>query len=666
MRLSFRLRLLGISVLAVLLAGIASIGVGSWMSYQAQLQQSRDRSLRAAQTMAAEIGSELGLALACARTTARLAQGYLEAVPAERRDRGQWIAALRSTLEAHPHFTGVYLAFDPDAFDSRDAAHAGKPGESSTGRFSPYLNRGANGAIANEPSEGWEDVTLGSSGVRLGEWYLRPKELGRECVIDPYPYEVQGRTVWMASACAPIMLAGRFVGMAGVDIPLDRIQELTARIAGEEQAQALVTSPRGVLAAVASLEAQPGGHIREVHGDDWEEDLREVAAGAFIGEDASNPHSIEVFAPFRMGGDPEAWAVNLQVDTSRYHAAAFRTMLIQAALGTLAATLALSVAWFLLGRIASLIGRMRSTVQAVADGDYSQRVDANRADELGDLGRALNATVERLGALDQRIRSGIGGNAAALNAAAARLGETSTDMGRAAAGAEERASSAAASAEEVSANVANVAASIEEMTATAKEIAGQSGAAAQVAREGVRVAQDVGGTVRKLGDGSRQIGEIVGAITSIAEQTNLLALNATIEAARAGDAGRGFAVVANEVKELARQSSTSAGDIGGRIAAIQADIEAAVAGVTRLSEIISQIDQTQQSIAAAIEEQTATTAEVGRNVAEAAHGNRTVAAGVGEVAGAARRTSAGSTQVQQAAQELARLADELDQLVKAR
>jgi len=327
---------------------------------------------------------------------------------------------------------------------------------------------------------------------------------------------------------------------------------------------------------------------------------------------------------------------------------------------------ALLAALFFSGRLVRLVRGLVAALEAVAQGDYSPRVAAVRRDELGDLGRALNATFERLGVLHERIRTGIGGNAAALSTAASKLSKTSSDMSQSAGRSAERAQSAAAGAEEVSANVATVAASVEEMSATAKEIASQSGEASHVAREGVTVAREVGNAVMKLGVGSTQIGEIVHTIGSIAEQTNLLALNATIEAARAGDAGRGFAVVANEVKELARQSATAATDISQRVAAIQADIQAAVSGVTRLSEIVARIDQTQQSIAAAIEEQTATTAEVGRNVAEASTGNKEVAAGVAEVAAVAKQTTAGASEVRQAADELARLSAELDALVKAR
>ena len=148
-------------------------------------------------------------------------------------------------------------------------------------------------------------------------------------------------------------------------------------------------------------------------------------------------------------------------------------------------------------------------------------------------------------------------------------------------------------------------------------------------------------TVRQLGESSAEIGNVIKLITSIAEQTNLLALNATIEAARAGDAGKGFAVVASEVKDLAQETARATEDIGARVTAIQQDTGGAVEVISRISEVIAQINDFQTTIASAVEEQTATTGEMSRSIAEVANGSSRIAHNISDVAAAQRHRGAG-------------------------
>jgi len=222
---------------------------------------------------------------------------------------------------------------------------------------------------------------------------------------------------------------------------------------------------------------------------------------------------------------------------------------------------------------------------------------------------------------------------------------------------------ASAAAEQVSKNVTTVSTGTEEMGASIREIAKNANEAARVATSAVKVAERTNATIAKLGESSAEIGNVIKVITSIAQQTNLLALNATIEAARAGEAGKGFAVVANEVKELAKQTAKATEDISRKIEAIQSDTKGSVEAIGQIGKIINQINDFQNSIASAVEEQTATTAEISRNVSEAALGSNEIAQNITGVALAARNTTEGASNTKSAADSLAKLASGLQELV---
>jgi methyl-accepting chemotaxis protein len=170
-------------------------------------------------------------------------------------------------------------------------------------------------------------------------------------------------------------------------------------------------------------------------------------------------------------------------------------------------------------------------------------------------------------------------------------------------------------------------------------------------------------TVAKLGESSAAIGKVSRVITSIAQQTNLLALNATIEAARAGDAGKGFAVVANEVKALARETARATEEISTKIETIQHDTARSVEAIGRIGQTVIRINDIQMTIAAAVEQQLATTKEIARGVSEISQGAGQITENVSATAEMARTSAGGASNTEYAATELARLASELEQLV---
>lgn len=300
-----------------------------------------------------------------------------------------------------------------------------------------------------------------------------------------------------------------------------------------------------------------------------------------------------------------------------------------------------------------------SSLEALAAGDLTARVSSVGRDEVGRMTAAsaravdgMREAVQSIAHESGRLTSSSDGLAAASHQMSANAEETSI-----------QAATVSAAAEEVSKSVQTISTATKEMSASIREVAKQATDAAKVAAAGVKVAQDTNATVAKLGESSGEIGKVIKVITSIAEQTNLLALNATIEAARVGEAGKGFAVVANEVKELARETARATEDISRKIEAIQTDSREVVGAISEIGGIINQINDIQATIASAVEEQTVTTREIGRNLSEAATGTSEIARNIQGVADAARNTSAGASQTQTAARDLAQMATSLIELV---
>lgn len=298
-------------------------------------------------------------------------------------------------------------------------------------------------------------------------------------------------------------------------------------------------------------------------------------------------------------------------------------------------------------------------LQGLAEGRLDQRLPVRGTDEVGLMAQALNTALDML----TEALTNISGSSGSLASASEELSAVSAQMSGTAEQSADQAGTISAAAEQVSVNVQTVAAGTEQMSASIQEIAHSASSASSIASDAVQTASEANATVAKLGRSTAEIGAVLKVITSIAEQTNLLALNATIESARAGEAGRGFAVVANEVKELAHQTGQATGDITRRIEAIQADSAEAGIAIASISAVIEAINDSQSTIAAAVEEQTVTTNEMSRSVSEAAGGASDIARSMSTVARAAAETTAGAGGTAEAAGQLAQMAAELQQLV---
>jgi len=356
---------------------------------------------------------------------------------------------------------------------------------------------------------------------------------------------------------------------------------------------------------------------------------------------------------------------------------AIRTVLIVIPIVVIASIL---IGLFLTFSITGPLNKVVHTLSEIEKGDMTVRAHLDRGDELGMLSNALDSlstklqsifrnlrqdsdmlasSAEELSSVGKQVSTAAEENVSQCATVASTSEQAAVNINAMANGAEEASANAnevASAAEQMSTNMNTIAAAIEEMSASISEISNNAGDAKNIAQEATVRSKEATDAMNKLGEAAREIGQVTDVIKKIADKTNLLALNATIEAASAGEAGKGFAVVASEIKELANQSAASAEDIAKRVNGIQTGTGEAVEVIKDVSDIITKINHTVESISAHVGQQTKASNEIASNVAQANTGSKRVAAAIGEVA-------KGGTDIARNASEAARSSTVISQSV---
>jgi methyl-accepting chemotaxis protein len=340
---------------------------------------------------------------------------------------------------------------------------------------------------------------------------------------------------------------------------------------------------------------------------------------------------------------------------------------------------ALALAWLYVGRrVARRLSVLEHSMLAVAGGDLDAAIPQGGGDEISKMASALavfrdnglaaraaeqQAIEERARAAEARRRdlhalaegfeSSVLHVVETVSGAATEMRTTAETMVGVAGTTSQQADAVAGASAHASANVKTVAAAAEELTVVTTEIGRQVAQSAEIARNAVREAETTNSSVNGLLNAAQKIGDVVQLINAIASQTNLLALNATIEAARAGEAGRGFAVVASEVKNLAVQTAKATEEIAAQIDGMQGATRDAVTAIQSIGRTIGRIDEIAATIAAAVEEQDATTRDIANSVQQAAAGTDQVSQNISGVSQAAGDAGEAARQVLGGAAELA-------------
>jgi|GEM_PF-177038 len=552
---------------------------------------------------------------------------------------------LLANLENNPTYLGSYSAWEPNALDGQDAQYANTEAHDNSGRFITYWNRDTSGKINRQALVEYESQAKHPNGVRKGGWYLGPKETGKESVLDPFPYIVQGKTEWLTTISVPVKENNKFLGVSGTDLRLTFLQKMAEDVNAKIYAgkgSVFIVSYDGLVVANSADASMVGKSLTNAltNADKIMTNVRE--GKAFAGLDDGGK-SIIAYAPVMLGRSGKFWSVLVKLprnvvladaDALEQHLAerasddAFNQILV----GTAVTLLGIACLWFFAGSLTRPLVRAKNFAECVASGDFSQELVITQQDEIGALADALRTMVTKLQAMiaeahakgEEAQKAMVEAQEATKEAHAAKAqAERAKAEGMLHAAsqlegvveivtsASQQLSSQIAQssrgADEQSGRVRETATAMEEMNATVLEVARNAQQAAdasmQTKQKAVEGSQIVGDAVKgietvrdqslaikedmnALGKQAEGIGQVMNVIADIADQTNLLALNAAIEAARAGDAGRGFAVVADEVRKLAEKTMAATQEVGQAIRDIQDGTRKNIANVDKAAVTI--------------------------------------------------------------------------------
>ncbi|MBP6020016.1 MAG: hypothetical protein KA735_11030 [Burkholderiaceae bacterium] len=592
-KLSLRNQLL-LVVACIVIAGFAlTVSILSRQAAQYQLSTSMNYATELAQRRGSDATALLRQALETARTLA----ASLSALSAtDQADRSDGDAVLRAALQQNPGYLGVWSAWEPNAFDGRDAEFVSTPQSDGSGRYLPQFSwedgqgKIASGVLADYDSPG------------PGDYYQVPKKSGKNALLEPYFYDFGGKNVLLTTVSVPIFDQGRFVGVVGVDISLAGLQDIVQNIRLYDTGYASLLSTQGRFVGDRN-DSVVGKMLDNNRGlDDLEltTTLQAVAKGqsrsTVLYDPVLDTEATAIQVPIHIGDIATPWAFVVTLPNHEVLKDVRNLQWIAAVLGLASILLTcvglgIAVNRLVLRPLGGEPADANALAARVSRGDLSQTINV-RPNDNHSLVSQLRVMQDGLIDIISQVRQG----ADSVAMASSQISAGNLDL--------------ASRTEEQSSSLAETAVSMEQITATVRQNSKNAQQASLLANDAAQVASNGGAIVTELvqtmGDinaKSQEMAEIIEVIDTIAFQTNILALNAAVEAARAGEQGRGFAVVASEVRALAQRSAASARQVRGLIQfsvdvmaqgnkqadAASASMQGIVDGIRRVTDIIGEI-----------------------------------------------------------------------------
>jgi methyl-accepting chemotaxis protein len=634
MKIGFKLTAL---MTALGIFAVASISITLLFRSRASITKlSEQYAVSMANDSAADITNFIDAYMHRVETLSDVMEQYRYMIIANRRTFFNYI--LEGLTRENPDIIAAWNVWEPDALEGDDRHFLGTKGTSKTGRFAPYYYWD-NGIIKQSVLEDFEDPA-----------YLIPKKTGLPVLMDPYEYEVGGKTLLITSIAYPIQNEGKVVGVVGFDLPLTHIQKISQTQKPFPDSITAVFSNTGTVIAHFE-EKRIGKNMKDTETDMAGKYIENLVNSVKTGKTYSFTNYIEALGkemkiiniPIPFGETKLTWsyAVAIMIDTIMVPV--YEMLTITIIISVIVLVFVVFAALVLSSTISKPIVKVADTLKDISEGegDLTRSIAVNSNDEIGSLALYFNKTLEKIKNMViiikketsnlHNIGNDLAGNmtetAAAINEITANIQSINGRVINQSAGVSEthatmeqvvaninklnshvesqsdNISQASSAIEEMAANINSVTSTLVKNAENVKALKGAS----EIGRAGL---QDVSSDIQEIARESEGLLEINSVMENIASQTNLLSMNAAIEAAHAGDAGRGFAVVADEIRKLAENSSEQSKIIGAVLKKIKDSIDTITKSTGNVLDKFEAIDssikivtQQEENIRSAMEEQ---------------------------------------------------------------